>query len=62
MPERIFAFVARSETPPTQEAIRTALSIRNQTLTETLRDLQKQGRLIRHDGRWGKPRIEAAPG
>jgi hypothetical protein len=58
LPQRIFAFVARSETPPTQEAIRTALSVRNQTLTVTLQDLQKQGRLIRHQGRWGMPRIE----
>lgn len=62
MPERIFAFVARSETPPTQEAIRSALSIRNQTLTAILLDLQKQGRLIRDQGRWGMPQIESAAG
>ncbi len=60
LPDKIFAFVARSEPPPTQETIRTALSVRNQTLTATLQDLQKQGRLIRHQGRWGIPLIETS--
>ncbi|OGH60390.1 MAG: hypothetical protein A3G34_10135 [Candidatus Lindowbacteria bacterium RIFCSPLOWO2_12_FULL_62_27] len=60
MPEKILAFVARSENPPARETIRTALSVRNQTLTATLQYLQKQGRLIRHQGRWAMPLIEAS--
>lgn len=60
LPERIITLIARTDRPPTQETIRTVLSVRNQTLTATLRILQKQGRLIRHQGRWELPQIEAS--
>ena len=61
LPERILSLIAQSEQPPTQETMRTALSVRNQTLTASLQTLQKRGRLIRHQGRWGLPQIETPP-
>ncbi len=59
--KKIIGLLARAEEPHQQEQIRAALKIRNQHLSDTLKKLHAEGKLIRHEGRWSLVRVEAAP-
>ena len=50
LPERVLALLRASPRPLSQKKLRARLKVRNQKLTETLRDLELQGR-IKNEGR-----------
>jgi DNA-binding MarR family transcriptional regulator len=51
----VLRIVSRHPSPMTQTQLRTALKVRNQSLTSALRRLQRDGRIIRANGGWTLP-------
>lgn len=58
--KKIIGHLARADEPHQREQIRAALKIRNQHLSDTLKKLQTEGKLIQHEGRWALARVETA--